>query len=261
MIGVILAGGTGSRLYPHTKVTNKHLLPVGNVPMVAHPFKYLLNAGISDFFIVTGGEHFASVARLFGSGKKTCEILGFGGKINSISFGVQDGPGGIAEALGLAKRYAGNDPVVVVLGDNIFEDDYFLKSAVNNFKSGGHIFLKEVSEDQLFETGHHQGLRRARFGVAELEGNKVINIEEKPEKPKSRYVVTGAYIYDSRVFSVIPQLKPSGRNELEITDVNNYFIKLGEMQASMVNGWWTDAGTLDTYQLANKLVHKKEIRK
>jgi len=254
MIGAILAGGTGTRLRPMTKVTNKHLLPVYDKPMIAYPLQYLLSAGITEIFVVTGGEHFDAIGRLLGSGKNACEELGLEGKIDSISFGVQDGAGGIAEALGLAKRFAGSDSICVVLGDNIFQDSYFLHDAVRDFKSGGHIFLKNVPDEQLYE--EKGGKRRTKYGMAELRNEKVIGIEEKPEKPKSNLVVTGAYIYDNSVFDFVKTLRPSARGELEITDVNNYFVQKGGMRYSAIKGWWTDAGSVETLYRAQELVHK-----
>ncbi len=254
MIGTILAGGTGTRLRPMTYVTNKHLLPVYDKPMIAYPLQYLLNAGITEIFVVTGGEHFAAIAQLLGSGKQTCEKLGLEGKIDSIAYGVQDGAGGIAEALGLARKFVGKDSVAVVLGDNIFKDAYVLRDAVKNFESGGYIFLKQVPDKLLFE--EKNGVRKAKYGMAELAGKRVIGIEEKPEKPKSNFAVTGAYIYDNSVFDVIKTLKPSGRGELEITDVNNHYVGRGEMRYSVVDGWWTDAGSVETLHRAGELVKK-----
>jgi len=258
MIGALLAGGTGTRLKPMTYVTNKHLLPVYDKPMIAYPLQYLLNAGITEIFVVTGGEHFDQVGKLLGSGKKVCEKLGLEGRIDSIAFGVQDGAGGIAEALGLARKFAGDDSVAVVLGDNIFEDGHVLRGAVKNFESGGHIFLKHVPDKILFE--EKDGMRKAKYGMAELSGRQVIGIEEKPEKPKSNYAVTGAYVYDNSVFDVIKTLKPSGRGELEITDVNNYYVQKGRMHYSIVNGWWTDAGSIDALRRATNLVWKRVAR-
>lgn len=252
MKGVILAGGTGSRLRPLTWVTNKHLLPVYDKPMIYYPLNNLLKAGIRDIFIVTGGEHFDAIGRLLGSGKKIKEVLGLEEPIHSIAFGVQDSAGGIAEALGLAKQFVGKDSVTVVLGDNIFEDERFLHGAVANFKSGAHIFLKPVSDPYLFE--EINGVRKAKYGIAELNGNAVIGVEEKPAKPKTNYAVTGAYIYDNNVFDIIKTLKPSARGELEITDVNNAYISKGNMKCSIINGSWTDAGSIKTLYRATRLV-------
>lgn len=231
MKGIILAGGTGSRLYPLTKVTNKHLLPVGEKPMIYHPIEKLTEVGIEEILIVTGTEHMGDVVNLLGSGKDfNCRF----------TYKVQDEAGGIAQALGLAENFAGNDPVVVILGDNIFE--HSLQKAVSNYSgSGAQILIQEVEDPE-------------RYGVAELDGDKVISIDEKPKEPKSNFAVTGIYFYDAKVFECIKTLKPSGRGELEITDVNNYYIKQGQMKSSVLEGWWTDAGTPDSYKHANKLV-------
>lgn len=229
--GVILAGGTGSRLYPLTKVTNKHLLPVGNKPMIFHPIDKLLEIGIEDILIVTGTEHMGDVVNLLGSGTEyQCRF----------TYKVQDQAGGIAQALDLAENFAGNDPIVVILGDNIFEDN--LQSAADNYSGeGAMILLKEVPDPQ-------------RYGVAALYGDQVTHIEEKPEQPKTSYAVTGVYFYDHKVFEFIRTLRPSDRGELEITDVNNHYIATGQMKSAPLKGWWTDAGTPDSYRLANKLV-------
>jgi len=229
--GVILAGGTGSRLYPLTKVTNKHLLPVGNKPMIFHPIDKLREIGIEDILIVTGTEHMGDVVNLLGSGTEyQCRF----------TYKVQDQAGGIAQALGLAENFAGDDPIVVILGDNIFEDN--LQSAADNYSGeGAMILLKDVPDPQ-------------RYGVATLNGDQVTHIEEKPEQPKTSYAVTGIYFYDHKVFEFIRTLKPSDRGELEITDVNNHYIATGQMKSAPLKGWWTDAGTPDSYRLANKLV-------
>ena len=228
--GVILAGGTGSRLYPLTKVTNKHLLPVGNKPMIFHPIEKLTGLGIQDILIVTGTEHMGDVVNLLGSGAEyNCRF----------TYKVQDQAGGIAQALGLAENFAGQDPIVVILGDNIFEDD--LTTAARTYTGiGAMILLKQVPDPQ-------------RYGVALLDGDKVIEIQEKPENPPTSFAVTGVYFYDSRVFSAIRDLKPSRRGELEITDVNNYYIRQNQMSSALLEGWWTDAGTPDSYRLANQL--------
>ncbi|MBL6826037.1 sugar phosphate nucleotidyltransferase [Bacteroidota bacterium] len=228
--GVILAGGTGSRLYPLTKVTNKHLLPVGNKPMIFHPIEKLTGLGIQDILIVTGTEHMGDVVNLLGSGAEyNCRF----------TYKVQDQAGGIAQALGLAENFAGQDPIVVILGDNIFEDD--LTTAARTYTgNGAMILLKQVPDPQ-------------RYGVALLDGDKVIEIQEKPENPPTSFAVTGVYFYDSRVFSAIRDLKPSRRGELEITDVNNYYIRQNQMSSALLEGWWTDAGTPDSYRLANQL--------
>ncbi len=228
--GVILAGGTGSRLYPLTKVTNKHLLPVGNKPMIFHPIEKLTGLGIQDILIVTGTEHMGDVVNLLGSGAEyNCRF----------TYKVQDQAGGIAQALGLAENFAGNDPIVVILGDNIFEDN--LKAAASSYSGeGAMILLKEVPDPQ-------------RYGVAILDGDVVTEIQEKPEAPTTSYAVTGIYFYDAKVFSVIRDLKPSKRGELEITDVNNHYIQQKYMKSILLEGWWTDAGTPDSYRLANQL--------
>ena len=228
--GVILAGGTGSRLYPLTKVTNKHLLPVGNKPMIFHPIEKLTGLGIQDILIVTGTEHMGDVVNLLGSGAEyNCRF----------TYKVQDQAGGIAQALGLAENFAGNDPIVVILGDNIFEDN--LKAAASSYSGeGAMILLKQVPDPQ-------------RYGVAILDGDVVAEIQEKPEAPTTSYAVTGIYFYDAKVFSVIRDLKPSKRGELEITDVNNHYIQQKYMKSILLEGWWTDAGTPDSYRLANQL--------
>lgn len=251
MKGIILAGGSGSRLRPLTLVTNKHLLPVYDKPMIYWPLDNVLRAGIEDVFVVTGGDHFDAVGALLGSGDQDdLQALGLHGPAN-ISYGVQKKPAGIAHALGLAREFAGIDPVAVLLGDNIYEDRDFLRSAKASFSKGAHIFLKEVPEEILYE--EIKGKKRAKYGIAEIVGEKVVSIEEKPEKPKSNLAVTGAYLYDPRVFDVVRTLKPSWRGELEITDVNNYFINAGMMTFSVLSGEWTDAGSLDTLHKASQL--------
>ena len=223
MKGVILAGGLGTRLLPCTKVTNKHLLPVYDKPMIYYPLRTLVNAGLEDIMIVTGGNNAGDFLRLLGNGKE------FG--LKDISYTYQEGEGGIADALRLAENFIEKDKMVVMLGDNIIRDD--ISGAVKEFEKqekGAKIFLKEVSNPE-------------KFGVAEIEGGRVVNIEEKPQKPKSNYAVIGLYMYDSDVFEIIRTLKPSGRGELEITDVNNEYIKKGSMTYSIIEGWWGDAGT------------------
>ena len=223
MKGVILAGGLGTRLMPCTKVTNKHLLPVYDKPMIYYPLRTLVNAGLEDIMIVTGGNNAGDFLRLLGNGKE------FG--LKDISYTYQEGEGGIADALRLAENFIEKDKMVVMLGDNIIRDD--ISGAVKEFEKqekGAKIFLKEVSNPE-------------KFGVAEIEGGRVVNIEEKPQKPKSNYAVIGLYMYDSDVFEIIRTLKPSGRGELEITDVNNEYIKKGSMTYSIIEGWWGDAGT------------------
>lgn len=233
MKGIVLAGGTGSRLYPLTKVTNKHLLPVGSKPMIFYPIEKLTGAGIEEILIVTGTEHMGDVVNLLGSGKD------YGCR---FTYKVQDEAGGIAQALGLAENFVGTDSMTVILGDNIFETD--LTKAVKNYSGkGSQILVKKVEDPE-------------RFGVAEIEGEQVIGIEEKPDDPKSDYAVTGIYMYDAAVFELIKHLKPSKRGELEITDVNNDYIRRGEMTYSVLDGWWTDAGTPESYKIANQLAYK-----
>ncbi|WP_028544008.1 sugar phosphate nucleotidyltransferase [Paenibacillus taiwanensis] len=232
MKGIILAGGTGSRLYPLTKVTNKHLLPVGKYPMIFHSVNKLKQAGIQDILIVTGKEHMGDVVNLLGSGRE----MGV-----CFTYKVQDEAGGIAQALDLAEHFVGNDQIVVILGDNVFEDD--ISDYVSSFqvqKDGAKILLQEVHDPQ-------------RYGVAELAGNNIVSIEEKPKQPKSNFAVTGIYMFDSKVFDIIKTLKPSGRGELEITDVNNAYIERNELTFDVLNGWWTDAGTHASLQRANEL--------
>jgi glucose-1-phosphate thymidylyltransferase len=230
MKGVVLAGGTGSRLFPLTKVTNKHLLPIGGQPMIYYPIQKLIGAGIQEILIVTGTDHMGDVVNLLGSGKD------FGCR---FTYKVQDEAGGIAQALGLAENFAGGDSVAVILGDNIFEMG--LEQAVADYPgSGAQILIKPVHDPE-------------RYGVAELDGRRIVSIEEKPANPKSNYAVTGIYFYDGGVYEIIRTLKPSGRGELEITDVNNHYIATGRMRYSMMTGWWTDAGTHDSYRHANHL--------
>ncbi|BBB91619.1 MAG TPA: sugar phosphate nucleotidyltransferase [Methylomusa anaerophila] len=232
MKGIILAGGTGSRLYPLTKVTNKHLLPVGKYPMIYYPIARLARAGITEILIVTGREHMGAVVNLLGSGYE----LGL-----EFTYRIQDQPGGIAQALGLGEHFVGQDRCVVILGDNIFEDE--LIEYVKNFsvqKNGAKIIIKEVEDPE-------------RYGVAELSDDRIISIEEKPQKPKSNYAVSGIYMYDSSVFNIIKTLKPSGRGELEITDVNNVYIQQGNLTYDFLNGWWTDAGTFPSLIKATEL--------
>lgn len=230
MKGVILAGGTGSRLYPLTKVTNKHLLPVYDKPMIFYPLQTLVSAGIKDIMIVSGRGHAGHFLELLGSGSE----MGV-----HFTFEIQEEAGGIAQALSFAEDFVDGDNVAVVLGDNIFQDN--IKEDVLTFKSGAKIFLKEVTDAQ-------------RFGVAELEGNKVVGIEEKPKNPKSNLAVTGLYIYDCEVFNAIKTLRPSGRGELEITDVNNYYINKDVMRYKVLDGFWSDAGTFESLFYASELV-------
>lgn len=232
MKGIILAGGTGSRLFPLTKVTNKHLLPVGKYPMIFHSIAKLKEADISDILIVTGKDHMGDVVNLLGSGHE------FG---VSFTYKVQDEAGGIAQALGLAEHFVNGDQMVVILGDNVFDDS--IATFVSNFKEqnkGAKILIQEVHDPQ-------------RYGVPELNGNKIVAIEEKPKQPKSNYAVTGIYMYDSKVFEIVKTLKPSGRGELEITDVNNAYIEANELSYDVLQGWWTDAGTHASLTKANEL--------
>ncbi|GAB4302181.1 MAG: sugar phosphate nucleotidyltransferase [Myxococcota bacterium] len=237
MKGIVLAGGTGSRLLPLTKVTNKHLLPVGNMPMIYWPIKKLLGAGIEEVLIVTGTEHMGDMVQLLGSGADfNCRF----------TYKVQDRAGGIAEALGLAENFAGDSSICVILGDNIFEDNIINEARVFiEQKEGARILLKEVPDPH-------------RFGVAEVKDGRVVNIEEKPKAPKSNLAVTGIYFYDNTVFKIVKTLKPSARGELEITDVNNHYIKAGKMTAGYLKGWWTDAGTYTSLFRANQLAFKEE---
>ena len=233
MKGVILAGGTGSRLFPLTKVTNKHLLPVGHEPMIFHPVRKLTEAGIDEILVVTGVEHMGDVVTLLGSGKDfRCRF----------TYKVQDEAGGIAQALGLAENFAGRDAMCVILGDNIFQDPVvpFVR-AFHEQGRGARLLLKQVHDPQ-------------RYGVAEVEGSRVLRIVEKPKKPKSDLAVVGVYFYDSAVFDIIRTLKPSARGELEITDVNNHYLRAGTLQCDRLSGWWTDAGTFDSLHAANELV-------
>lgn len=236
MKGVILAGGYGIRLRPCTLVTNKHLLPVADKPMVYYSIQTLKDMGIDDILIVTGSESAGDFMKLLGSGKNL--------NVN-FTYRLQDGAGGIAEALSLAKGFVGNEKFAVILGDNIFEDN--LKEDFEKFLVGGEearIFLKEVPDP-------------GRFGVAELKANRVVGIEEKPKQPKTNYAVTGLYMYSPNVFDIIKTLKPSARGEYEITDVNNAYIEQNSLAFSFVNGFWTDAGTFDSLFRATQLVREK----
>ena len=234
MKGIILAGGTGSRLFPLTKVTNKHLLPVYNKPMIYYPLETLKEAGIDNILIVSGKGHAGHFLELLGDGRK----LGV-----HLSYAVQEEPGGIAQALGLAEDFSDNEKVVVILGDNILEDD--ISKAVQDFEKqekGAKIFLKEVDNPQS-------------FGVAEIDGDRIVSIIEKPKKPKSNLAVVGVYMYDDGVFKVIKSLKPSTRGELEVTDVNSYYVKEGIMTFEILKGWWGDGGeSFDSLLRASNLV-------
>ena len=234
MKGIILAGGLGSRLRPLTKVTNKHLLPIYDKPMIYYPIETLVKAGIKDIMIVTGGTSAGDFLRLLGNGSE------FG--LKDIYYTYQEGEGGIADALRLCEHFAEGNRVAVILGDNIIQDD--ISPYVRKFEqqdSGARILLKRVEDPQ-------------RFGVPELDGDRIVRIEEKPSEPKSDYAVTGIYMYDQRVFDFIRRLKPSGRGELEITDVNNHYIREGDMHYDILDGWWTDAGTFESLHHANTLV-------
>src|SRR6202142_2430324 len=234
MKGVVLAGGTGSRLNPLTRVTNKHLLPIFDKPMIYYPIQTLVNPGIEEILLFTGGKNAGDFLRLLGNGRD------FG--LKHLNYTYQEGEGGIAEALGLAEFFAAGEPICVILGDNIIEGN--IRHAVANFrqeKTGAKILLKEVTDAQ-------------RFGVAEIRGKHVLGIEEKPKAPKSNYAVIGIYLYDATVFEKIKRLKPSGRGELEITDVNNFYIDEGRLTYEVLDGWWTDAGTFESLLRANNLV-------
>jgi len=236
MKGVVLAGGLGTRMYPLTKVTNKHLLPVYNEPMIYYPIRTLVNAGIDEILIVTGGNSAGEFLRLLGNGKE------FG--LRHIHYTYQEGEGGIAAALSLAEFFADNGKIAVVLGDNIIEKN--IRNAVEAFRKqgeGARILLKEVSDPQ-------------RFGVPVFEGDRIVRVEEKPAKPSSNYAVIGIYMYDRRVFEFIRSLKPSQRGELEITDVNNFYIREGKMEWDVLDGWWTDARTFESLQYAGNMVAK-----
>ncbi len=241
MKGVILAGGLGSRLLPLTKITNKHLLPVFDKPMIFYPIQTLINAGIKDILLVTGGNHAGDFLRLLGNGSE------FG--LSHIDYTYQEGEGGIAEALRLAEYFAGDESICVVLGDNIIENN--IAESVRKFQEtgkGARIILKEVPDPE-------------RFGVPVFKGDKVVGIEEKPAEPKSRFAVTGIYMYDNTLFDIIKTLKPSQRGELEITDVNNSYIERGELSWDVLEGWWTDAGTFASLHMASNLVEKTGANK
>jgi len=232
--GIVLAGGTGSRLFPLTKITNKHLLPIYDKPMIYYPIQTLVEAGIQDILLVTGGRNSGDFLRLLANGKE------FG--LKHLNYTYQEGEGGIADALALAEHFADGDKLCVILGDNIVEKP--IAAAVEAFERqerGARILLKEVPDAE-------------RFGVAELAADRIVGIEEKPQRPKSNYAVTGIYLYDGTVFDKVKQLVPSRRNELEITDVNNAYIREGTMTFSFIDGWWTDAGTFESLLRAANLV-------
>jgi len=241
MKGIVLAGGTGSRLFPLTKITNKHLLPIYDKPMIYYPIQTLVDAGIRDIMLVTGGRNSGDFLRLLANGKE------FG--LAHLNYTYQEGEGGIADALGLCEHFADGEKICVILGDNIIEGN--IRAAVEEFREqprGAKIFLKEVEDAE-------------RFGVAEIVGDRIAGIEEKPKQPKSRYAVTGIYLYDGTVFDKVRQLVPSKRGELEITDVNNAYIREGTMTFAQLDGWWTDAGTFDSLLRASNLVAETRRRK
>ncbi|MCA2970627.1 MAG: NTP transferase domain-containing protein [Acidobacteriaceae bacterium] len=234
MKGIVLAGGTGSRLFPLTKITNKHLLPIYDKPMIYYPIQTLVDAGIDDILIVTGGRNAGDFLRLLANGKEFGNI--------HLDYTYQEGEGGIAEALGLAHHFGAGHRLCVILGDNIIKGS--IRTAVEEFRhqpAGAKILLKEVPDAE-------------RFGVAEIEGGRILGIEEKPKQPKSNLAVTGIYLYDETVFDKVQKLKRSDRGELEITDVNNAYIAEGTMSFAHLDGWWTDAGTFDSLLRANNLV-------
>jgi glucose-1-phosphate thymidylyltransferase len=240
MKGVILAGGTGSRLFPLTKIANKHLLPIYDRPMIYYPIQTLVDIGVHDIMIVTGGRNSGDFLRLLANGKQ------FG--LKHIHYTYQEGEGGIADALALAEHFADGQNLCVMLGDNIIEGS--IAGAAERFRkqgAGAHILLKEVPDAE-------------RFGVAEVAAGKIIGIAEKPRRPKSNYAVTGIYMYDATVFDKIRTLVPSGRGELEITDVNNAYIREGSLSFSVLEGWWTDAGTFDSLLRAANLVAQSRTR-
>src|SRR5579884_1157823 len=240
MKGVVLAGGTGSRLYPLTKITNKHLLPIYDKPMIYYPIETLVRAGIEDIMIVTGGSSAGDFLRLLGNGRE------FG--LKDIYYTYQEGEGGIADALKLCEHFSEGQRVVVILGDNILEDD--ITPYVRKFEeqpSGARILLKEVDDPE-------------RFGCPQLDGDRIVRIEEKPIAPKSSYAVTGVYMYDGRVFDFCRRLKPSARGELEITDVNNAYVNEGDLYYDVLGGWWTDAGTFESLFRANELAARKRTK-
>ena len=241
MKGVILAGGLGTRLHPLTKITNKHLLPIYDRPMIHYPLMTLVGAGIRDILIVTGGNHAGEFLRLLGNGRE------FG--LEDIAYTYQEGEGGIADALALARHFADGDKIIVVLGDNIIEGD--IKKPVAAFRAqgpGARLLIKKVPDP-------------GRFGVPELKDGRIAGIVEKPKQPRSDYAVIGIYMYDAQVFDIISTLKPSGRGELEITDVNNAYLERGQLEHDILEGWWTDAGTFESLFRASQLVREKMIEK
>jgi glucose-1-phosphate thymidylyltransferase len=240
MKGIVLAGGTGSRLFPLTKITNKHLLPIYDKPMIYYPIRTLVDAGIKDLMVVTGGRNSGDFLRLLANGKE------FG--LKHINYTYQEGEGGIADALALTEHFAEGDKICVILGDNIIEGS--IAPAVRDFEHqarGAKILLKEVPDAE-------------RFGVAEIHNDRILGIEEKPLRPKSNYAVTGIYMFDETVFDKTRTLTPSARGELEITDVNNAYIREGTMTFNYLDGWWTDAGTFDSLLRAANLVHDTALK-
>lgn len=239
MKGIILAGGLGTRMLPCTRVTNKHCLPVYNKPMIFYPLETLIAAGLKEILLVTGGNNPGDFLKLLGNGKE------FG--LKEIHYAYQEGAGGIADALNLAKDFSDGQKIVVILGDNIFEDDFI--GAVQDFEKqncGAKFFLKSVANPE-------------RFGVAEIQGNQIISIEEKPQNPKSNLAVTGIYMYDDKIWDIISTLKPSARGELEITDVNNRYIQNREASYQILNGFWSDAGTFDSLLRTANLLARKNL--
>jgi glucose-1-phosphate thymidylyltransferase len=245
MKGVILAGGSGTRLHPLTRITNKHLLPLYDRPMVNYAVEALVGAGIDELMLISGGTHAGEFIRLLGNGRE------YG--IDRLQYGYQDQAGGIAEALAIAEHFVGRDKVCVMLADNLFERS--LGAVVENFakqEAGARIVLSHVEEDEHLR----------HLGVAEMDGDLVTGIIEKPANPPSRYAVTGVYFYDAQVWDVLPTLKPSGRGELEITDVNNWYVSDGQMQADVVDGFWGDAGeSIDAYYEVNDFVRRNGVNK
>ena len=240
MKGVVLAGGLGKRLGALTRIPNKHLLPIYDRPMIYYPLQTLVDAGISQILIVTGGSNAGDFLRLLGNGEE------FG--LKHLDYTYQRGEGGIAEALRLAEHFAGGEPIVVILGDNIVEKS--IRPAVERFAAAGrgaNLLLKEVEDPQ-------------RFGVAELRGDRIVGIEEKPSHPKSNFAVTGIYMFDGQVFDIIKTLKPSARGELEISDVNNAYIQRGQMTYEILDGWWTDAGLPEMLYRATTLVRERALK-
>ncbi|MEE9219751.1 MAG: sugar phosphate nucleotidyltransferase [Acidobacteriota bacterium] len=241
MKGIVLAGGLGKRLYPLTKITNKHLLPIYDRPMIYYPIETLVRAGIREIMVVVGGSHAGEFLRLLGNGHD------FG--LDEISYAYQEGEGGIAAALGLARHFADGSKIIVILGDNIIEGD--IQRQVASFgeqPSGAKVLLKKVIDPN-------------RFGVPEIVDGKIVKIEEKPANPRSEYAIVGIYMYDTNVFEIISTLKPSQRGELEITDVNNEYLGRGDLTHDVLEGWWTDAGTFESLYRANQLVREKAIER